>query len=111
MTSHDTDSALSAHGSLPGAGSIAWTPGTERMAGSNLQAFLDRWQLTCFDDLMERSTADVEWFTGAVLEFLGIRFSVAPERSVDLTPGIQQPVWCPGGRMNITASCLDRWFH
>lgn len=111
MTSHDTDSAPSAHGSLPGAGSIAWTPGTERMAGSNLQAFLDRWQLTCFDDLMERSTADVEWFTGAVLEFLGIRFSVAPERSVDLTPGIQQPVWCPGGRMNITASCLDRWLE
>jgi acetyl-CoA synthetase len=81
------------------------------MAGSNLQAFIDRWQLSCFDDLMERSTTDVEWFTGAVLEFLGIRFSVAPERAVDLTSGIQRPVWCPGGRLNITTSCLDRWLE
>ncbi len=109
MTHHDTDSNRSVHESLPGAGAIAWTPDAERIAGSNLQAFLDRWELADFDDLMARSTEDVEWFTSAVLEFLGIHFSVPPDRSVDLTPGIQRPVWCPGGRLNITTSCLDRW--
>jgi acetyl-CoA synthetase len=111
MTTHDNDSTANAHESRPGAGTIAWTPDAARMAGSNLQAFLDRWDLPSFDALMERSTADVEWFTGAVLDFLGIRFSVKPERAVDLTPGIERPVWCPGGRLNITASCLDRWLE
>ena len=110
----DNDGSANVHGTpaaRPGAGSIAWQPDAAHMAGSNLKAFLDRWDLPSFDALMERSTADVEWFTGAVLDFLGIRFSVKPRQSVDLSPGIERPIWCPGGRLNITASCLDRWLE
>lgn len=101
----------SVHEPRPEMGDIAWRPDAARMAGCNLQAFLDRWDLPSFDALMERSTSDVEWFTGAVLEFLGIRFSRQPTQAVDLSPGIERPIWCPGGRMNITSTCLDRWLE
>ncbi|MDA0337650.1 MAG: AMP-binding protein [bacterium] len=111
MTIHDNDSEQNVHGSRPGTGAVAWTPDADHMAGSNLQAFLDRWNLPSFDALMERSTTDVEWFTGAVLDFLGIRFSVPPQQAVDLSPGIERPIWCPGGRLNITATCLDQWLE
>lgn len=98
-----------ANSGLTGAARVAWTPEPERIAHSNLQAFLDSCELDSFDELMTRSTQDVTWFTDALLRFLGIRFSTQYERAVDLGPGIQRPRWCPGGRMNISVSCLDRW--
>lgn len=91
---------------------ILWTPGPEDIARSNLRAFMDAHQIADFDELMARSTQDVAWFTDALLKFLGIRFSQPYERVVDVDPtDWRRPVWCPGGRMNITASCIDRWLE
>lgn len=101
----DTDRADCAHPDM------VWHADDDRAKNSQLQRFLDRWDLASFDELMERSTQDIEWFTGAVCEFLDIRFSVPPTAAVDLSPGLRRPVWCPGGRLNISVSCLDRWLE
>ncbi len=96
---------------LPDADSIAWYPEPSRRARANLRAFMSLYGAADFDELMTRSTRDVAGFTEAVLQFLGIRFSTPYDRVVDLSRGPALPRWCPGGRMNITVSCLDRWLE
>jgi acetyl-CoA synthetase len=88
---------------------VAWTPDPDWIAESNLRAFMDRHGIPDLDALQARSVNEIEWFWSAVLEDLGIRFRKAPSRSVDLSPGPEFPLWCPGARMNILDSLLGRW--
>ncbi|MFX1369002.1 MAG: AMP-binding protein [Promethearchaeota archaeon] len=62
-----------------------------------------------FDELMIRSTEDVEWFTDAVLKFLDIQFYKPYKQVIDLSKGIAWPKWCVGGKMNIVHNCLDKY--
>ena len=96
---------------LPQADGILWSPDPSRLEHANLSRFMRRYGVDGFDELMDRSTRDVAGFTEAVLQFLGIRFSTPYDRVVDLGRGPALPRWCPGGRMNITVSCLDRWIE
>ncbi len=73
-------------------GAVAWRPTPELHraqpaqrvhAGSTASASLD--------ELMTRSTTDLEWFWRAVLDDLGIEFYEPYSRVIDLSPGIAQP--------------------
>jgi acetyl-CoA synthetase len=90
-------------------GAIAWRPTPEQIAYSRLGAFIKKHGLSSLDELMTRSTADLEWFWRAVLDDLGIEFYEPYSRVIDLSPGIAQPAWCVGGRMNIVHNCLEKW--
>jgi acetyl-CoA synthetase len=63
------------------------------------------------DDLMARSTRDIAWFWDAVFEDLGIEFYEPYTQVVDLSRGIQWPVWCVGAKLNIVHNCVDRWIN
>jgi len=88
---------------------IAWRPTDDVIARAQLTRFVSFCGLTTFDELYQRSVADIEWFTERVLSFLDIRFDKPYEQIVDLSRGVQWPRWCVGGRLNIVRSCLDRW--
>src|SRR5688572_11225837 len=90
-------------------GEIVWRPSPDLVAQSHLRAFMQRHRLASFDELMRRSTSDVAWFWDTMLKQMGIVFETPYSQVVDLSQGIQRPRWCVGGRMNITASLLDRW--
>ncbi|HCK67487.1 MAG TPA: AMP-dependent synthetase [Anaerolineae bacterium] len=61
-----------------------------------------------FDELMQKSTSDVAWFTEAVLKFLDIQFYEPYSKVVDLSEGIQFPKWCVDAKMNIIHNCVDK---
>ncbi len=90
-------------------GEIVWRPTTEYVEHSNLKRFMDLHGIGSFDELMDRSTADVAWFTDAVLKFLDIQFQKPYSQVVDLSGGIQRPAWCVGGELNIVTNCVDKW--
>jgi len=90
-------------------GPIVWEPTPEHLENANLTRFMRRHGIAGFAELMRRSTEDVAWFTGAVLEFLDIQFYEPYEQVVDLTGGIAWPKWCVGGKMNIVHEAIDRW--
>ncbi len=90
-------------------GDVVWRPTSEYVDRSNLKAFMRLHGIGSYADLMQRSTRDVAWFTEAMLEFLDIRFQQPYSEILDVSAGIQQPVWCRDGLLNITASCLDKW--
>lgn len=90
-------------------GDIVWRPSQEYIERSHLKAFMDAHGIGSFDELMQRSTEDVAWFTEAVLRYLDIRFQTPYTQVVDLSAGIQFPKWCVGGRLNIVSNCIDKW--
>jgi len=89
-------------------GEIVWRPTPEHIERAHLTRFMRQHGIPDFDALMRRSTKDVAWFTGAVLEYLDIRFATPYSSVVDLAEGIAWPRWCPDGRMNIVHNCLDK---
>ncbi len=90
-------------------GEIVWRPTQEVIERSHLKRFMDLHDIGSFPDLLERSTSDVAWFTDAVLKYLDIQFQQPYSQVVDLTPGIQLPRWCVGGKLNIVYNCVDKW--
>ncbi|WP_345305407.1 AMP-binding protein [Candidatus Villigracilis saccharophilus] len=90
-------------------GDIVWRPTPQHIEHANLTAFMRKHKIKDFDELMQKSTSDVEWFTDAVLKFLDIQFYEPYTKAVDLTDGIQFPKWCVDGKMNIVHNCVDKW--
>src|SRR5881227_3286512 len=90
-------------------GDFVWHPAPELVAQSNLQRFIQKHELGSYDELMQRSTTDIEWFWDAVLSDLDIQFHKPYSRVVDLTEGKPWAHWCVGGEMNIVHNMLDKY--
>ena len=104
-----TESPLASPDSFPFGQEVVWEPDPDIASASNLRKFMDRHNLSDFDALQERSTADVAWFWEAVLKDLDIEFYRDYDEIVDLSEGVQRPTWCVGGKMNIVHNLLDTW--
>src|SRR5258705_922253 len=90
-------------------GDVAWRPTAETINRSHLKRFMDMHGMESCEALHDRSTRDVSWFTDAVLKFLDVRFARPYNQVVDLSRGLAWPEWCPGGELNITTNCLDKY--
>src|SRR6266481_9301133 len=92
-----------------GIGDVIWEPSPDVIERSRLRRFMDQHGIGGLQELHRRSTEDIEWFWDAVVRDLGIRFDRPYDRVVDLSDGPEWARWFPGARMNIVASCIDRW--
>lgn len=90
-------------------GNIIWKPTPEHIKHANLTKFMRLHNIQNFNELMQKSTSDVAWFTDSVLKFLDIQFYEPYSKVVDLSEGIQFPKWCVDGKMNIVQNCVDKW--
>jgi len=90
-------------------GNFVWEPTPELIAQSNLQRFITKRELGSYDELMRRSTTDIEWFWDAVLSDLDIQFYKPYSRMVDLSQGKAWARWCVGGEMNIVHNMIDKY--
>ncbi len=91
------------------AGEIVWRPTSEIAAQSRLKQFMDRHGIESLEELMRRSTRDLDWFWNAVLEDLRIEFYQPYSKVIDTSRDIAWTRWCVGGKMNIVQNCLDKW--
>ena len=90
-------------------GPIVWRPTPERIEEARLTEFMRQYGIVSFDELLRRSTADIAWFSNAVLKYLDIQFYEPYQQVVDLSSGIRFPKWCVGGKMNIVHNCVDKY--
>lgn len=90
-------------------GDVLWEPTPEVVEHSRLKRFMDLHGIGDFQQLLQRSTSDLDWFWDATVKDLGIRFHRPYNRVVDTSNGIEWARWFPGAEMNIVASCLDQW--
>jgi len=90
-------------------GQVVWQPSQDYIENAHLTQFMRLHGIRDFNELMDRSTGDVAWFTDALLKYLDVRFYQPYTQVVDLSKGIAWPRWCVGGQMNIVHNCLDKY--
>ncbi|UCC71705.1 MAG: AMP-binding protein [Gemmatimonadota bacterium] len=85
-----------------------WQPPPELTRNANITRFMKKYRLDDPESLLERSIAEQEWFWDAVVKDLGIEFSQPYDAVLDTSRGVPWTDWYVGGRLNVTANCLDR---
>jgi acetyl-CoA synthetase len=75
-------------------------------AATNVGRFMAAHGIERFDDLVQRSVDDPEWFWGSVVDFLGIPFARRWDTVLDDSKGIAWTTWFTGGRLNFAEACL-----
>jgi acetyl-CoA synthetase len=88
---------------------VIWEPTEEVLEHANVGRLMRRHGFADFAALQQRSQDDPEWFWPAVVEDLGLEFSRAWDRVMDLSRGPEWATWFVGGTLNIASNCVHRW--
>jgi acetyl-CoA synthetase len=75
---------------------------------TNVYQFMQEYDIDDYDELIERTCGDVEWFWDELPEYLGIDFYRDYDRVRDDSEGPQFTDWYPGGTINVAHNVLDR---
>ncbi|HXG37117.1 MAG TPA: AMP-binding protein, partial [Dehalococcoidia bacterium] len=89
-------------------GNFAWEPYGPYLERSRIRKFMDRHSIGSWQQLIERSANDIDWFWRAALEDLGVEWSQPYEQLYDDSRGMPFTRWFLGGRINIAQNCLYR---
>jgi len=87
---------------------VIWQPYGEYLTQSNVRRFMDAHGIGSYEELIERSTADVAWFWDAALKDLGVVWDEPYHTVLDESDGFPWARWFIGGKTNIARNCLDR---
>ncbi len=75
---------------------------------ARLTHFIRAAGLQDYDQLLERSRTEPEWFWDFLIRYFELRFAQPYDRVLDVSRGLPWPRWFVGGQTNIVLSCLDR---
>ncbi len=84
----------------------AWAPSVDRIAASNLGAWMAERGLESYEALHAWSAGERAEFWGAAVERLGIVFCTRPTATLDAQSSATNPAWFPAARLNATDSCF-----
>ena len=89
-------------------GEFAWQPSGRYLNRSRVRNFMDVHGIRSWQELIRRSTIDIEWFWNSALEHLGVEWFEKYTRLYDDSRGMPWTTWFLGGKLNIVHNCLDR---
>ncbi len=87
---------------------VVYEPDEEFVESTNVAAFMDEYDIADYDELIERTTTDIEWFWDELPDYLGIEFYEEYDTVRDDTDGPQFSRWYPGAELNIAHNTVDR---
>ncbi|MFA9424950.1 AMP-binding protein [Natronorubrum sp. A-ect3] len=110
MTENTTDP------SLEDVDEIVHEPSEAFVESTNVAAFMETYGIDDYDELIERTTTDlegiedsgVEWFWDELVDYLGIEFYEEYDTVRDDSEGPQFTDWYPGGELNVAHNVVDR---
>jgi len=88
---------------------IVWKPTDDYVEKANITRFMKKYDIKDYDELIKKSTDDIEWFWDAVMKDLNIEWFQPYEKVLDDSDGIQWTKWFIGGKINIVHNVLDRY--
>ncbi len=85
----------------------AWRPDEATRAHANLTWLMDAAGVEDYADVHAWSAKNRADFWGTSLGRLGIQFATEPQQILDPASPVEDPVWLPGARLNVAASCFQ----
>ncbi|MFC6988767.1 AMP-binding protein [Haloplanus sp. GCM10025708] len=92
----------------PNMDELVHEPSQEFVESTNVYQFMQEYGIDDYDELIERTCGDVEWFWDELPDYLDIDFYEEYDRVRDDSEGPQFTDWYPGGTINIAHNVLDR---
>ncbi|MCG1002293.1 MULTISPECIES: AMP-binding protein [Halobacterium] len=103
---------------------VVHRPDDEFVESTNVWQFMQAYDIADYDELVERTTSDLDWFWGELPEYLGLEFyedfdEVRDESGARRAPegasgaaasrgGPQFTEWYPGAKLNVAHNTVDR---
>jgi len=87
---------------------IVWKPSNDYVEKANITRFMKKHNIKNYDELIKKSTEDIEWFWDAISKDLDIEWFKPYEKVLDDSDGIQWTKWFIGGKLNIVHNVVDR---
>ena len=88
---------------------VVWRASAGELDRSRTADFMRVHSIDQYQELVDRSIANIEWFWSSAVEYLGIPFREPFENVLDTSAGIAQAQWFEGGIVNLSEVCVDRW--
>src|SRR6266545_1154250 len=88
---------------------VVWRPTEAQVERANVTRFMRAHGIATYEDLVQRSQDDIEWFWDAVVRDLGLEFYEPYQRVLDASNGIPWATWFLGGTVNLAHNCVDMW--
>ncbi|MEK7627456.1 MAG: AMP-binding protein [Patescibacteria group bacterium] len=85
-----------------------WEPYGDYLHKSNIALFMKRYGIKTYQELIKRSTDNIEWFWNACVNDLKIEWFKKYRTLYDNTWGMPWTHWFLDGKINIVHNCLDR---
>lgn len=89
-------------------GDFIWQSNGDYLERSKIRRFMNLHAIPTWQELIFRSTEDIDWFWPAALEDLGVEWFQPYDRLYDDSRGMPWTKWFLGGKINIVHNCLDR---
>ena len=90
-------------------GGFIWQPTAELVDQANVTRLARRLGADGYRELHRISIEEPERFWPAVVDDLGIEFSLPWESVLDVSRGPEWATWFAGGRVNVARACVHRW--
>ncbi|RLF37335.1 MAG: AMP-dependent synthetase [Thermoplasmata archaeon] len=87
---------------------IVWKPSKEYIENANITRFMKKHNIKNYDELIKKSTENIEWFWDAIMKDLDVEWYQPYTKVYDDSEGIQWTKWFINGKINIVHNTLDR---
>ncbi len=92
----------------PSTTEIVHEPSDEFVESTNVYRFMREYGIDDYDELIERTCGDVDWFWDEIVDYLDVEFYDDYDAVRDNSDGPQFTEWYPGGSINIAHNTVDR---
>jgi acetyl-CoA synthetase len=100
-----SSSAVSSSGSQQ---KLIWEPSKVSIEESNLKQLMDKLEINSYELLVKKSIDDISWWWEICQDKLGIKWSKPYSKVFDISSGIENTTWFPGGELNAVETILDQ---
>ena len=87
---------------------IVWKPTGDYIEKANITKFMKKHGIKNYDELIKKSTENINWFWDEAIKDLNIEFYKPYKKVYDDSKGIQWTNWFIDGKINIVHNVVDR---